>query len=167
MVTDWLANREAHLEMLKKHLAAAQNRMKVQADRQRSDRVFQVGDSVLLKLEHYVQSSVVSRPFPKLAYKFLGPFKVLEKLGSVAYKLELPEDSLIHLVFHVSELKPFTPDHTPVFQELPKLVDLSAREVEPEQVLDRRLVKKGNHAVPQVLIKWTQLGLQHGRITMS
>lgn len=155
--TDWLRDRETRLARLKEHLAAAQNRMKLQADRLRTDRTFQVGDQVLLKLQPYVQQSVASRPFPKLAYKFFGPFRILEKIGSVAYKLLLPEDSQIHPVFHVSQLKSFTPDSTPVFHELPKLVDLSVREVAPEQILERRLVKKGNRAVPQVLIKWTNL----------
>lgn len=116
-----------------------------------------MGDQVLLKLQPYVQQSVASRPFPKLAYKFFGPFNVLERIGSVAYKLALPSDSMIHPVFHVSQLKPFTPSYTPVYHELPKLVDLLARQLQPEHVLDRRLVKKGKRAIPQVLIKWAHI----------
>lgn len=53
--SSFLQDREAHLAMLKQHLAAAQNRMKLQADRHRTDRVFQVGDKVLHKLQSYVQ----------------------------------------------------------------------------------------------------------------
>lgn len=82
---------------------------------------------------------------------------MVDKIGSVAYKLDLPEHSLIHPVFHVSQLKPFTPNYSPVYRELPKLVDLGALDVLPEKVLDRRLVKKGNQAIPQVLIKWDKL----------
>lgn len=152
---EFLLNREAHLEMLKHNLAQAQNRMKVQADRGRMDRQFQIGERVLLKLQPHVHTSVASRPYPKLAYKFYGPFEVLERIGAVAYKLALPENSLIHPVFHVSQLKPFTPNYTPVYHELPQLVDLSVRQVEPEMIMDRRLVQKGNKAIPQVLIKWT------------
>lgn len=152
-----MQDRAAHSRMLKEHLLAAQNKMKFQADRQRSDRVFQVGEQVLLKLQPYAQTSVVNRPFPKLAFKFFGPYKVVERIGSAAYKLELPEDSLIHPVFHVSQLKPFHPDYTPVFSELPKIADLDDKELEPETVLQRRLVRKGNHAVPQVLVKWSHL----------
>lgn len=63
---DMLQEREAHLILLKGHLAAAQNRMKLQADRHRTDRQFQVGEQVLLKLQPYVQSTVVSRSFPNL-----------------------------------------------------------------------------------------------------
>lgn len=95
----------------------------------------------------------MSRPCPKLSFKCFGPFRVLENVGAVAYKLELPADSLIHPVFHVSQLKPFTPNYSCVFKELPKVVDLGALQPQPEVVLHRRLVKKGNQAIPQVLVK--------------
>lgn len=63
----------------------------------------------------------------------------------------------MHLVFHVSQLKPFIPCYTPVFAELPKVADLSTMPLESELILDRRLVKKGNHAIVQVLVKWEQV----------
>jgi hypothetical protein len=131
--------------------------MKLQADKKRTERVFQVGDMVLLKLQPSVQQSVVSRPCPKLAFKFFGLYEVLERIGSTAYKLDLPDHSLIHPVFHVSQLKPFTAAYSPVFTELPTLVDLSSQDVQPEAILERRLVKKGGQVVPQVRVKWTSL----------
>ena len=79
------------------------------ADKHRLDQEHQVGDMVLLKLQPYAQSSLVNQPFPKLSFKYFGPYKVLERIGRAAYRLELPVDSQIHLVFHVSQLKPFTP----------------------------------------------------------
>lgn len=54
----------------------------------------------------------------------------------------------------MSQLKPFTPDHTPAYSDI---VDLSARELVPIKVLDRHLVKKGNNAIPQVLVQWSGL----------
>ena len=152
-VSEFATTRQLHLDSLKAHLSTAQNRMKLQADKHQVDRQFTVGDQVLLKPQPYAQSSVVNRPFPKLAFKYFGPYQVLERLGPAAYRLALPEGSLVHPVFHISQLKPFTPDYTPVYTQLPLLADLSATELEPESVLDRRLVKKGNRAIPQVLVK--------------
>jgi hypothetical protein len=111
-----LQEREARMDQLKQHLAKAHNRMKLKADKGRSDREFQVGEQALLKLQPYVQHSVVHRPFPKLAFKFLGPYEVLERIGKDAYKLDLPAGSLIHQVVHVSQLKPFTPNYTLFFR---------------------------------------------------
>jgi hypothetical protein len=159
-VTKVLADRQLHASMLKEKLAAAQNWMKLHADKHRSDREFQIGDRVLVKLQPYVQKSVVSRPYPKLAYKFYGPFKVLQKIGMVAYKLDLPVTSLIHPVFHVSQLKAFTPNYSPVFSDLPQLVDLSVKEVKLAAVVERRMVKKGYHPVVQVRVTWSNLSAE-------
>ena len=100
---------------------------------------------------------MVSRPCPKLAFKFFGPYKILERVGAVAYRLELPAAAQVHPVFHVSQLKPYIPDYTPVFATLPTSSDLSGHNVQPLEILNRRLVKKGNRAVPQVLIRWSHV----------
>jgi hypothetical protein len=131
--------------------------MKLYADRNRTAKEFAVGDQVLLHLQPYTQSSVANRPFPKLAYKFFGPYTVLEKIGVVAYRLNLPEESRVHPVFHISQLKPFHKDYTPVFSTLPVLTDLQASNALPAEIQDRRLVRKGNNAIPQVLVTWTGL----------
>lgn len=65
---DWAA----HTEMLQGHLTRAQDRFKKQADKQRTECAFTVGDQVLLKLQPYVQVSVASCPCRKLAYKYFG-----------------------------------------------------------------------------------------------
>jgi hypothetical protein len=156
-VDQWIQEQQAHTTLLKQMLAVAHNRMKLQADRKHSDRQFAVGEQVLLKLQPYMQTSLVDRPCPKLAFRFYGPYTVLARIGAAAYKLELPASSSIHPVFHVSQLKPFTPDFTPVYKDLPTLADLDQEPVVPEAILQRRLVRKGNTAVPQVLIKWTSL----------
>jgi hypothetical protein len=143
--------------VLKEHLARAQNKMKLTADKRRRPQEYQVGEQVLLKLQPYAQPSLVHRPYPKLADKYYGPYEVLEKIGNTAYKLKLPAESLIHPVFHVSQLKTFHPDYTLVFSELPVVAALDKGELMPETVLMRRLVKKGGKAVPQAKIKWKNL----------
>ena len=111
-----------------------------------------MGERVLLKLQPYVQRSVVSRPCAKLAYKFFGPYTVLEKIGPLAYKLDLPPNSRVHPVFHVSQLKPFMPDYTLVFAELPRVQDLSASMAEPVKILERRMMKHGDAPVVRLKI---------------
>jgi hypothetical protein len=144
-------------EFLKQHLERASHRMKTYADAKRSFREFQVGEHVLLKLQPYAQQSVVNCPYPKLSFKYFGPYSVLAKYEIMAYKLDLPAHSQVHPVFHVSQLKTYTPDHTLVFTELPSPLQLDVAELEPEEILDRRMVKRDNATYLQVLIKWSTM----------
>ncbi|GKC12807.1 hypothetical protein Tco_1009589, partial [Tanacetum coccineum] len=100
-----LQAREQVIAMLKFHLKGAQDRMKTYADKKRSDREFAVGDLVYLKLQPYRQLTLRVHRQHKLSAKFFGPFKVLQKVGRVAYKLELPSTAQIHPVFHVLDRK--------------------------------------------------------------
>lgn len=93
------------LQVLKDNLTKAQQRMKYFASLKRTDRVLTVGDWVYMKLQPYKQPSIAVRSSLKLSAKFFGPFQVIEKIGSVAYKLKLPVHSKIHRVFHISLLK--------------------------------------------------------------
>lgn len=151
------AGREDFLARLQDHLHCAQERIKAQADKRRTDRVFAVDEDVLLKLQPYAQSSLVNRPCKKLALKYYGPFKITECIGAAAYRLQLPATSQIHPVFHVSQLKPFTANYSPVFAELPEPVDLAAGPLIPVTILERRMVKKGNSTIPQIKVQWSGL----------
>lgn len=144
-------------EFLRDKLSQAQTRMKRHADKNRTERQFAVGEQVLLKLQRYAQHSVVNRPCPKLSYKYFGPFTILERIGAVAYKLQLPAAAQVHPVFHVSQLKPFTSNYTPVYQDFPPVPDLLTSSVEPESILDRRMVRDGYTAATQILVKWRGL----------
>lgn len=101
----WLQDRSLMLKLLQQHLERVRTRMKNQADKKRSDWVFQPGYSVFMKLQPYIQSLVAPRAHHKLLFKFYGPFKVLERVGASAYRLQLPPNSKIHPVLHVSQLK--------------------------------------------------------------
>jgi hypothetical protein len=104
----WLREREVMQNLVKQHLLRAQDRMKHQADKGRSERNFHVGDKVYLEFQPYVQTSLAPRANQKLAFKFFGPFRILQRVGSVAYKLDLPPSSSIHPVFHVSQTHSYT-----------------------------------------------------------
>ena len=89
--------------------------MKQEEDQHRSERIFEEGDWVFLRLQPYKQMSLKKlNQDNKLAPKYNGPYKVLQNIGSMAYKLELPASSRIHLVFHVSWLNKVIGDTIPI-----------------------------------------------------
>ena len=98
-----IEHQKKFLQLLKDNLNLAQNRMKQQEDQHRSERSFDVGDWVFLRLQPYKQMSLKqAKKDNKLSPKYYGPYKVLQRIGSMAYKLELPASSRVHPVFHVS-----------------------------------------------------------------
>jgi hypothetical protein len=81
----WLQERDLLTKLIHQQLLQAQQRMKVHADSNWSEREFMVGDMVYLKLQPHIQSSVASRSNNKLSFRYYDPFKVLQRVGSVAY----------------------------------------------------------------------------------
>lgn len=142
-VEQWPTERKSMQRVIQQHLVRAQLRMKQQANKNRSERSFEVGDTVLLKLQPYVQTLLAPRSCQKLAFKYFGPHQVLEKIGKVAYKLALPASSTIHLVFHVSQLKKVQGNH-PVIASLP---DTNVQLQIPERILQRRLHRRADKVV--------------------
>lgn len=139
-------------ELMKQHLNRANQHMKIQADKRRSERVFQEGDWVYLKLQPYVQSSVAVRANHKLAFRYFGPYQVEKKVGLVAYKLQLPPSATIHPVIHVSQLRKALPPSSITQPELPG----RSEELRfPLKILQQRLRDKGVTATTQVQVQWS------------
>lgn len=113
-----LRDRDEALRQLKYNLQKAQEQMKHYADKKKKDVQLAVGEWVFLKLRPHRQNSTVQRIHQKLAPRFFGPYKVVRKLGEVAYKLQLPEASRVHPVFRVSQLKKAIDDYQ-ILPELP------------------------------------------------
>jgi hypothetical protein len=149
---DWLNDRELMVRVVRQHLLRAQQRIKAQADKNRTDREFNVGDSVYLKLQPYVQTSVAARANHKLSFKYFGPYVVLQRIGKAAYKLQLPLGATVHPIFHVSQLKLSKGDNQ-VSATLPG-TDSSLQV--PLQVMDRQVISRGGSPVQQMLVRWSQ-----------
>ena len=148
-----LQARDAVLDELKHHLARAQAKMKQAADDHRRDVQFAVGEAVYLKLRPYHHRSLACKLKEKLSPRYFGPYKVLECIGQVAYKLELPSSTSIHPVFHVSQLRRAL-GNADRSQPLQPFLDADLEWlVEPDSVLDFRNSSLG----PEVLIKWKGL----------
>ncbi|KAM0053973.1 putative nucleotidyltransferase, Ribonuclease H [Helianthus debilis subsp. tardiflorus] len=145
---EWLNDREVMLANLKQSLERARNRMKQFADLKRSDRQFELGDWVYLKLQPYVQTSLRLHKYSKIGQKYFGPFQIIKKVGTVAYTLDLPNGSQLHPTFHVSLLKrAFGPPAQPVL-----LANDQAQVLQPLSIIDRKLVRKGNRASVKFLV---------------
>lgn len=154
-VEEMVKGRDALLQELRDNLAVAQARMQASANKKRRDVEFQVGTWVYLKLRPYRQTSVAYRRAENLAPRFFGPYLVEKRVGKVAYKLALPDHSLIHPVFHVSQLKLAVEPSTKV-QELPLILSSSFEwNAEPEELISIRRSSKEKRT--EVLVKWSGL----------
>ena len=152
-----MQERELLTRIVQQQLQRAQQRMKAQANKHRLEREFQPGDWVYMKLQPYVQSSVASRSNKKLSFRFYGPYKVLQRVGAVAYKLELPATSKIHLVLHVSQLKKHVPKDIVVATELDSVATDPFMVLQPQKLLKSRVIQRGANMVKQVLVQWTSM----------
>ncbi|GMY29210.1 Transposon Tf2-12 polyprotein [Fagus crenata] len=97
-VEEELMQRDEVLKGLKDNIKLAQNKMKKRYDLKHRDKVFEVGSWVYVRLQPYRQISVSLRRNAKLAPRYYGLFCILERIGQVAYRLELPATSRIHLL---------------------------------------------------------------------
>ena len=95
-VENHMEHQQQVLQLLKDNLILAKNWMKQQTYQHHSEQSFNVGDWVFLRLQPYKQMSLkITKKDNKLSPKYYGPYKVLQNIGSMAYKLELPASSWV------------------------------------------------------------------------
>ena len=121
---------------------------------------FEIGDLVFLKITPV--QSVMAGKGKKLRPKFVGPFKILQRVGKMAYRLKLPSSlSRIHDVFHVSIFKKYHPDPTHILQPEEIEIDESLTyEEKPVQLLDRKVKELRNKQISLVKILWRNHGVE-------
>ncbi|KAI3797484.1 hypothetical protein L1987_32741 [Smallanthus sonchifolius] len=140
---------------IRDNIRVARSRQKSYADKRRKPLEFQVGDLVLLKVSPW-KGVIRFGKKGKLAPRYVGPFKILERIGKVAYKLELPPTlNNVHPTFHVSNLKKCLADenlHIPLDDVR---IDETMHFVEkPVEIMDREIKQLKRSRIPIVKVRW-------------
>nr|GEV87548.1 retrotransposon protein, putative, Ty3-gypsy subclass [Tanacetum cinerariifolium] len=146
---------ERKLVLIKERIKVARDRQKSYADNRRKPLEFEVGDQVLLKVSPW-KGVVRFGKKGKLALRYVGPFEILERIGSVAYRLRLHQElSSVHDTFHVSNLKKCLTDanmHVPL-EEI--MVDKTLCFVkEPVETMDHEVKKLKRSRILIVKVWW-------------
>ncbi|GJY91023.1 putative reverse transcriptase domain-containing protein [Tanacetum coccineum] len=143
------------ISQIKDILKDARDRQKSYADKRRKPLEFSVGDYVLLKVSPWKGMERFGKK-GKLAPRFVGPFEIIEKVGPVAYRLDLPEElNGVHDTFHVSNLKKCLAD--PTLQVHLDEIRVDAKlnfAKEPVEILEREFKKLKRSRIAIVKVRW-------------
>ena len=147
--------------LIRQRLLMAQSRQKSYAEVRRRPLEFEVGDHVFLNVMPR-RGVVRFSKRGKLSPRFIGPFEILERIGTVAYLLALPPSmSGVHEVFHVSVLRKYTPDPAHVVDWGQIEVDIDGTfEEGPMSILDSRDQVLRRKAVRLVRVLWQHYGVE-------
>ncbi|GKA89814.1 putative reverse transcriptase domain-containing protein [Tanacetum coccineum] len=152
----WRPNMKVEIATyIKKRIQAARDRQKSYADRRRKPLEFKVRDKVMLKVSPW-KGVIRFGKRGKLNLRYIRPFKILAKVGMLAYRLELPEQlSQVHSTFHVSNLKK-------CFIDEPLAIPLDDIQIddklnfieEPIEIMDREVKRLKQSHIPIVKVRW-------------
>ncbi|WVZ83700.1 LOW QUALITY PROTEIN: hypothetical protein U9M48_030821 [Paspalum notatum var. saurae] len=154
-VQEQLRNRQVAQQVIKDNLQKAQNRIKHQADKNRQERQFAVGDMVYLKIQPYRHTSLSSHRSLKLHSKYYGPFESWNRLVELltrSYCLKVAH----YMTFFIQLKKHLGPKAVPS-ADLPLIDSKGTIKVAPAALLDHRLIPRNNEPVVQWLIQWLNL----------
>ncbi|KAK8265180.1 hypothetical protein V6Z11_D12G161800 [Gossypium hirsutum] len=149
------------MKVIRDSLKSASDRQKSYADLKRKDIEFQIGDKVFLKVSPWKKILRFGRK-GKLSPRFIGPYEITERVGSVAYRLMLPPElEKIHNVFHVSMLRRYRSDPSHVIS--PTEIEINSDmtyEEEPISILAREIKELRNKKIPLVKVLWHKHGVE-------
>ncbi|GKF14586.1 putative reverse transcriptase domain, ribonuclease H-like domain, aspartic peptidase domain protein [Tanacetum coccineum] len=139
---------------IRQRLQAAKDRQRSYANVKRKPLEFQVGDRVMLKVSSW-KGVIRFRKRGKLNPRYIRPFKILKRVGPMAYTLELPEElSNVHSTFHVSSLKKCLSDESLVIPMKELWLDDKLNLVEePIEIIDREVKQLRQSCIPIVKVR--------------
>ncbi|GJZ50981.1 putative reverse transcriptase domain-containing protein [Tanacetum coccineum] len=136
---------------IKQIIQAARDRQKSYVDVRRKPLEFQVGNRAMLKVSPW-KGVIHFGKQGKLNPRYIGPFKVLAKVGDVAYRLELPQElSRVHSTFHISNLKKCLSDEP--LDEI-HIDDKLNFVKEPVEIRDREVKQLKQRRIPMIKARW-------------
>ncbi|GKA02689.1 putative reverse transcriptase domain-containing protein [Tanacetum coccineum] len=140
---------------IKSRIQAARDRQKSYADMRHKPLEFQVGDKVMLKVSPW-KGVIHFGKRGKLNPLYIGPFKILAKVGTIAYRVELSKQlSKVHSTFHVSNLKKCVYDETLVIPLDEIQIDDKLHFIEePVEIMDREVKRLKQSRIPIVKVRW-------------
>ncbi|KAA3474119.1 reverse transcriptase [Gossypium australe] len=143
-----ISKTEEKMKLIRGRLKEASDRQKSYADLKRKEIEYLMGDFVFLKVSPWKKILRFGRK-GKLSPRFIGPYRIVKRVGSIAYQLELPPElNRIHNVFHISMLRRYRSDPSHIVQ------------VEEIKILDRDVKVLMRKSVPLVKVLWRNHGLE-------
>ncbi|CAN6477884.1 unnamed protein product [Victoria cruziana] len=143
------------VQMIRERLKTTQHRQKCYTDRRRRELKFDVGEMAFLKVSPG-KGILRFKKKGKLSSRYIGPFEILDRIGTAAYRLALPPQlSHVHNVFHVSLLRKYLPNlkHQISYDQLQLHDDLRYQEG-PVRVIDEQVRRLRNKEIPMVKVEW-------------
>ncbi|GKA99306.1 putative reverse transcriptase domain-containing protein [Tanacetum coccineum] len=155
----WWPNMKAiiaeYVVKIRQRLQAVRDRQRSYANGRGKPLEFQVGDRIMLKVSPR-KGVIRFKKRGKLNPRYIEPFKILERIGPMAYKLELPKElSNFHSTFYVSNLKKFLSDESLVIPMKELRLDDKLNFVEvPVEIMDREVKQLKQSRIPIVKVRW-------------
>lgn len=149
------------VKVIQERMRTAQSMQKSYFDVRRRDLEFEVGDWVFLRISP-MKGIMRFGKKGKLSPRYIGPYKILRRIGQVAYELELPSElEFVNPVFHVSMLRKCIGDPSRVvpIKDVQVTEDLSYEEV-PVEILDRQVRKLRTKDVASVKVLWRNKNME-------